>query len=154
MSRFQKGKHWKWQRRNYSSLFPQRVAYTYFVDEDDGTVSFSFRGITRDTIYKVFSFLCPDNGKGCARNYKFRFEHDPVFRHGYGYRRIGVILIDMNKKFCSLESLCLLIESRFMSVAKKGSEIQYFPMDEFLNLSVWNCKQLKEKNKRLNSKQQ
>lgn len=111
------------------------VAYTYFLDMDEEQpLSFSFRGMRKNVLYELFHFLCPDNGKGVARDYKFRIEHDPKYIHCHGYWRLGVDIIDFNKRFCSLQDFCLLIESHFKAIAPEGSRITFFPEHEFLNI--------------------
>lgn len=110
-------------------FIPQRVAYCVMVE--DGVITFHFRGISFRTLCNIFTFLIPSNGKGAADDFVMSREHDCRYLNGHGYWRWQVSIVNLHERFCSLEDLILLVESRFKASAI--GTIQRMPVDDFLN---------------------
>ena len=110
----------------------------YAIDYRDGDLDMQgdptvvFRGATERLLAKVFAFLVPANGKGLARRWSMKHEHDVVCRNGHGYRRIAVRLEDYNYAFCDVSSLVLLIDSVIHRLSP-ACVLRYTDLDTFLN---------------------
>lgn len=111
----------------------RKIAYSIdYRGINEEHLSFIFRGADVETLLKVFSFLCPINGGGIAKNFKLKQEHDVCYRQGKGYWRFAVILYEPNLAFTSIEDISLLVEARMKAEIK--CEIIKLPLDDFLNV--------------------
>ena len=97
---------------------------------DEDIPIFLFCGATKEILMNVFKWLY--QGGNVMRGFKYRSRNKGVWLNGKSYWYQEIEMIERNDRFCSLDELKLLIESR---VRAEGHHITFVKdVNKFLNM--------------------